>query len=60
MKNLCIDGILVTEGQKYKHKTSGCIWTVKQNFYNTLIFDSGILERQITKERLAQLELITE
>jgi len=58
MKNLSIDGITVTEGQRYKHLTSGCIWTIKKNFYNELVFDSGIIERKITVDRILQVELI--
>jgi len=58
MNQLIINGITVKEGQQYKHKLSGCIWTIKRNFYNELCFDSGVLERDIIEERLGMVELL--
>ncbi|AUN01428.1 hypothetical protein EXM90_11480 [Clostridium botulinum] len=53
-----IGGKKIEEGQKYRHKESGCIWSVNTNYIGNLVFDSGIIQREIKESRINKLEIV--
>lgn len=58
LKQIIINGITITEGEKFIHNITGVTYEIKKSLSGVLKFDNDIIHVNITADRLNQVTKI--